>query len=70
MIRAFLPATYEIGCAGNRRRSNQNESLDILSKVTEQINQIMGKSVFGYDDDTLSSVVRLNYYAIAAGVYQ
>ena len=54
---ALLASEGEIIVRVTAEGQNQNESLDILSKVTEQINQIMGKSVFGYDDDTLSSVV-------------
>ena len=34
-----------------------DDSLLILNQITEQINQKMGKSVFGYDEDTLVGVV-------------
>ncbi|HQA06452.1 MAG TPA: competence/damage-inducible protein A [Syntrophomonadaceae bacterium] len=54
---ALLASEGEINVRVTAEGKDYNESVVILTKVTEQISQIMGKSVFGYDDDTLSAVV-------------
>lgn len=55
---ALLAHEGEIDVRVTADGQDYQESVAILTKVTEQINRIMGKSVYGYDDDdTLSAVV-------------
>lgn len=54
---ALLASEGEIDVRVTAEGRDYNESLVILDKVTQQISQMVGKSVFGYDDDTISAVV-------------
>jgi nicotinamide-nucleotide amidase len=54
---ALLATDGEIAIGITAEGDDHNHSLMILNKVTEQIENIMGKSIFGYDDDTLGDVV-------------
>lgn len=54
---ALLARDGEIDIRLTAEGKDYQESLMILDQITEQINHRMGKSVFGYDDDTLVGVV-------------
>jgi len=54
---ALLAQEGEINIRLIAEGNDYDDSVRIVDRVTEQIEHIMGKSVFGYDDDTLSSVV-------------
>lgn len=54
---ALLARDGEIDIRITAEGNDYNDSLKILNKATEQIEHIMGKSIFGYDDDTLGGVV-------------
>lgn len=54
---ALLARDGEIDIRLTAEGKDYDDSLLILNQITEQINHRMGKSVFGYDDDTLVGVV-------------